>query len=153
MDRVPISSQRVFKPSAKKRRPPLACIQCYQRKLKCGRELPSCSRCSKAGNDGCTYRGNPAKFPSVNGVLNDGHSGSTSVVTTSSPTPVSSTATSGKPRASSDCNGKMTHLKGQGTITKFYGYSYPLNLYQQFAELQSYIVQIKTKNPGDQHPS
>ncbi|QQK46987.1 Fungal transcriptional regulatory protein, N-terminal [Penicillium digitatum] len=41
----------------------------------------------------------------------------------------------------------MTHLKGQEAITKFYGYSYPLNFYQQFTELRSYIIKIKTKNP------
>ncbi|KAF4760190.1 hypothetical protein HAV15_006079 [Penicillium sp. str.  len=149
MNRVSISSQRVVKPSAKKRRPPLACIQCYQRKLKCGRELPSCSRCLKTGNaDSCTYRGNLAKSSSVDGMLSDDHSGSAGAVAMSSQTPVSLTETPGRPRASSDRNGKMTHLKGQEAITKFYGYSYPLNFYQQFAELRSYIVQIKSKNPA-----
>ncbi|CAI7579583.1 unnamed protein product [Penicillium palitans] len=131
MNRVPISSRRVVKPGAKKRRPPLACIQCYQRNA-----------------DSCTYRGNLAKPSSVNGMLSDDHSGSAGAVTTSSRTPVSMTKTPGRPKASSDRNGRMTHLKGQETITKFYGYSYPLNFYQQFAELRSYIVQIKSKNPA-----
>lgn len=139
MNRVSISSQRVVKPSAKKRRPPLACIQCYQRKLKCGRELPSCSRCLKTGNaDSCTYRGNLAKSSSVDGMLSDDHSGSAGAVAMSSQTPVSLTETPGRPRASSDRNGKMTHLKGQEAITKFYGYSYPLNFYQQVRHTISY---------------
>ncbi|CAI7644565.1 unnamed protein product [Penicillium discolor] len=131
MNRVPIISQRVVKPSAKKRRPPLACIQCYQRNA-----------------DSCTYRGKLAKSSSVDGMLSDDHSGSPGAVAMSSQTPVSLTETPGRPRASSDRNGKMTHLKGQEAITKFYGYSYPLNFYQQFAELRSYIVQIKSKNPA-----
>ncbi|KAJ5410051.1 transcriptional regulator family: Fungal Specific TF [Penicillium crustosum] len=136
MTRVPISSQRVVKPSAKRRRPPVGLHPM----------LPA--RCSKTGNaDSCTYRGILAKSSSVNGMLSDDHSGSAGVVTTSSRTPVSLTENPGKPRASPDRNGKMTHLKGQETITKFYGCSYPLNFYQQFAELRSYIVQIKSKNP------
>ncbi|EKV05874.1 Oleate activated transcription factor 3 [Penicillium digitatum PHI26] len=132
MDRVPISSQRVVKPSVKKRRPPLACIQCYQRKLKCGRESPSCSRCSKAGNaDRCTYRGNPALPSSVDGMLSNHHLESAGAVITSLRTPIPLSETPERHRTSSDRNGKMTHLKGQEAITKFYGYSYPLNFYQQ----------------------
>ena len=127
-----ISSQRVVKPGAKKRRPPLACIQCYQRKLKCGRELPSCSRCSKTGNAAsCTYRGNPAASSSVNELLSDDHSGSAGSMPTSLRKPVSMAETPERPKVSSDWNEKMTHLKAQETITKFYGYSYPLNFYQQ----------------------
>ncbi|KAF5249749.1 hypothetical protein FANTH_5057 [Fusarium anthophilum] len=42
----------------------------------------------------------------------------------------------------------MTHLEGQGNSTKFYGYSYPLNLYQQFVDLRSYIVKIKIQYPS-----
>lgn len=132
MDRLPINSQRVVKPSAKKRRPPLACIQCYQRKLKCGREFPSCSRCSKTGNaDRCTYRINPAKSSSVDGMRSEDHSGSASAMATSSRTPIPLSETPERHRASSDRNGKMTHLRGQEAITRFYGYSYPLNFYQQ----------------------
>ncbi|KAL4785994.1 hypothetical protein BJX76DRAFT_366459 [Aspergillus varians] len=150
MNRAPISSQRVLKPSLKRRRPPLACIQCYQRKVKCGRELPSCSRCSKAGNaEACTYRGNPALSSSVHGVVSDGPSGSADAITVSLRTAGSSTETPERhDPASADWNGKMTHLKGQETITKFYGYSYPLNFYQQFTELRLYIAEIKTKNPA-----
>ncbi|KAJ5691739.1 Oleate activated transcription factor 3 [Penicillium malachiteum] len=127
-----ISSQRVVKPSAKKRRPPLACIQCYQRKLKCGRELPSCSRCSKAGNaDRCIYRGNPAISSSIDGIPSYDNPESTGVMTTSLHTLVSPTETQGRPPTSSDWKGKVTHLRGQETTTKFYGYSYALNFYQQ----------------------
>ncbi|KAF5623052.1 hypothetical protein F52700_10365 [Fusarium sp. NRRL 52700] len=39
----------------------------------------------------------------------------------------------------------MTHLEGQVNSTKFYGYSYSLNLYQQFSDLRPYIVRIKTQ--------
>lgn len=129
MSRGPISSQRVVKPGAKKRRPPLACIQCYQRKLKCGRELPSCSRCSKTGNAAsCTYRGNPATSSSVNEMLSDDRPVSTGPMPTALRKPAE---TPERPRPSSDWHEKMTHLKGQEAITKFYGYSYPLNFYQQ----------------------
>ncbi|KAI3196141.1 transcriptional regulator family: Fungal Specific TF [Penicillium roqueforti] len=146
MSRGPISSQRVVKPGAKKRRPPLACIQCYQRKLKCGRELPSCSRCSKTGNAAsCTYRGNPATSSSVNEMLSDDRPVSTGPMPTALRKPAE---TPERPRPSSDWHEKMTHLKGQEAITKFYGYSYPLNFYQQFTELRPYIVQIKTRNPA-----
>jgi Fungal Zn(2)-Cys(6) binuclear cluster domain len=132
INRVSISSQRVVKPSAKKRRPPLACIQCYQRKLKCGRELPSCSRCSKTGNaDSCTYRSNKATSSSLNGMSIDGHSGSAAAMATSLRTPVSLTGIRERPGVSSDWSGEMVHLKGEEAITKFYGSSYPLNFYQQ----------------------
>ncbi|RBR20593.1 hypothetical protein FVER53590_03659 [Fusarium verticillioides] len=42
----------------------------------------------------------------------------------------------------------MTHLEGQDNSTKFYGCSYPLNLYQQFTDLRPYIVKIKTHYPS-----
>ncbi|KAJ5778412.1 hypothetical protein N7520_001658 [Penicillium odoratum] len=143
----PISSQRIVKTNAKKRRPPLACIQCYQRKLKCGRELPSCSRCSKTGNsERCTYRSNQGESSSVGEVLSDDHSRNAGVMTMSLRTPVSLLETPEGPLASSEWKGKVTHLKVQETATNFYGYSYPLNFYQQFTELRSYIVGIKTKN-------
>jgi hypothetical protein len=127
MNRLPTTSQRVVKPGVKKRRPPLACIQCYQRKLKCGRELPSCSRCSKAGNaDECTYRGSPSAveglFDSRSGVPRD---------TTFASVPVSFTETFDRQLSSFDQKVDMTHMEGQGNSTKFYGYSYPLNLYQR----------------------
>ncbi|KAK4862028.1 hypothetical protein LT330_003166 [Penicillium expansum] len=131
MDRLPINSQRVVKPSAKKRRPPLACIQCYQRNA-----------------DRCTYRTNPAISSSVDGMRSEDHSGSASAMATSSRTPIPLSETPERHRASSDRNGKMTHLRGQEAITRFYGYSYPLNFYQQFTELPSYIIEIKTKNPA-----
>ncbi|KAJ5887683.1 hypothetical protein N7495_007724 [Penicillium taxi] len=149
MDRATTSSQRIVKPSVKKRRPPLACLQCYQRKLKCGREFPSCSRCAKTGNiDRCTYRGNLTVSSSLNGMLSDDNSASTGAITTSLRTPVSLPETPERHPAFSHRDAKMTHLKGQEATTKFYGYSYPLNFYQQFTELPSYIVKIKTKNPA-----
>ncbi|KAI5460163.1 hypothetical protein BGZ63DRAFT_465563 [Mariannaea sp. PMI_226] len=154
MNRVPTSSRRVVKPGVKRRRPPLACIQCYQRKLKCGRELPSCSRCSKAGiADECTYRGGrgPPSSTEVNGT--DSSSGTADAVTESLRAPALSVAAVGASEserrpASSDGQAKMAHLDEHETVTKFYGYSYPLNFYQQFTELRPYIIQIKTDNPS-----
>ncbi|EMT71784.1 hypothetical protein FOC4_g10001369 [Fusarium odoratissimum] len=132
MNRPLPMSQRVVKPGVKKRRPPLACIQCYQRKLKCGRELPSCSRCSKAGNaDDCTYRGNKGRPKSVDGLFNDGPSGGADGAAASSCIENSSTEIRGRHATSAIREVDMTHLEGQGNCTKFYGYSYPLNLYQQ----------------------
>ncbi|EED13822.1 conserved hypothetical protein [Talaromyces stipitatus ATCC 10500] len=147
---VPMSSQRVIKPGIKRRRPPLACIQCYQRKLKCGREFPCCSRCVKTGNaNRCTYRNKSANTSSLDGFSLDGHQGSgAGAMTMPLHTPVSLTETPERPPASSNWNGKTTHLKGEENITKFYGCSYPLNFYQQFTELRSYIIQVKTKNPA-----
>lgn len=128
----PSSSHRVIKAGVKKRRPPLACIQCYQRKLKCGREFPSCGRCLKAGNAGkCTYRGSSKEYGSGLGVLNDGNPGATGAMPLPLRTPVSFTETLEGNRPASNLHGKMTHLKGQEAMTKFYGYSYPLNFYQQ----------------------
>ncbi|KAG4289833.1 hypothetical protein FPRO06_04655 [Fusarium proliferatum] len=42
----------------------------------------------------------------------------------------------------------MTHLEGQGDSTKFYGNSYPLNLYQQFTDLRPYIIKVKAQYPS-----
>ncbi|KAK9858367.1 hypothetical protein MYU51_019431 [Penicillium brevicompactum] len=141
------SSQRVVKPSAKKRRPPLACVQCYQRKLKCGKEFPSCGRCLKTGNAGqCTYRRSSTEYSSAHGALGDGHARGAGAMPTSLHTPVSLMETPEDSRISSNLDGKMTHLRGQEPITKFYGYSYPLNFYQQFTELRPYIARIKSEH-------
>ncbi|CZR36160.1 uncharacterized protein FPRO_03580 [Fusarium proliferatum ET1] len=143
MNRLPTNSQRVVKPGVKKRRPPLACVQCYQRKLKCGRELPACSRCSKAGNaDECIYRGDKGRHTSADGLSNDGTSGASSALERSS------TETLDKHGASTSHEVDMTHLEGQGDSTKFYGNSYPLNLYQQFTDLRPYIIKVKAQYPS-----
>lgn len=126
MNRLPTNSQRVVKPGVKKRRPPLACVQCYQRKIKCGRELPACSRCSEAGTaDECIYRGDKGRHTSAGGLSNDGTSGAPSALERS---PTENLDKHGAP-GSHEVD--MTHLEGQGDSTKFYGNSYPLNLYQQ----------------------
>ncbi|KAF5611657.1 Zn(2)-C6 fungal-type DNA-binding domain protein [Fusarium subglutinans] len=149
MNRLPNTSQRVVKPGVKKRRPPLACIQCYQRKLKCGRELPSCSRCSKAGNaDECAYRGDKGRRTSVDGLLGDGPPKGADGAAASTRMKGSSTGTLDNHVASAIQEVDMTHLEGQGNSTKFYGYSYPLNLYQQFTDLRAYIVKIKIQYPS-----
>ncbi|KAF5602222.1 Zn(2)-C6 fungal-type DNA-binding domain-containing protein [Fusarium pseudocircinatum] len=137
MNRLPTNSQRVVKPGVKRRRPPLACIQCYQRKLKCGREFPTCSRCSKAGNaDECIYRGEKARNTSADGLFG----GAAAMESSSTETP-------DKHVASASQEVDMTHLEGQDNSTKFYGCSYSLNLYQQFTDLRPYIVKIKTQYP------
>ncbi|KAH7166842.1 hypothetical protein DER46DRAFT_681905 [Fusarium sp. MPI-SDFR-AT-0072] len=149
MNRLLTTSQRVVKPGVKKRRPPLACIQCYQRKLKCGRELPSCSRCSKAGNaDECTYRGNKGRYTSVDGLFNDDPPGGANGVVASTRMENSPTEIRDRHATSANQEIGMTHLEVHGNSTKFYGYSYPLNLYQQFTELRPYIVKIKTHYPS-----
>ncbi|KAF5984395.1 hypothetical protein FCOIX_2653 [Fusarium coicis] len=149
MNRSLTKSQRVVKPGAKRRRPPLACIQCYQRKLKCSREFPACSRCSKAGiADECTYRGNKGWETSVDGLFGDGLPGGANVVLASTRIEESSTETPDSYATSATKEGGMTHLEGQGNSTKFYGCSYPLNLYQQFTDLRPYIAKIKTHYPS-----
>ena len=41
---------------SKRRRLALSCVDCRRRKVKCGRELPTCVRCIKGGNaDNCQY--------------------------------------------------------------------------------------------------
>ncbi|PLN86468.1 hypothetical protein BDW42DRAFT_158548 [Aspergillus taichungensis] len=45
---------------ARRRRKPLSCTLCRQRKLSCDRERPACSRCRSAGRgDSCTYGEKP----------------------------------------------------------------------------------------------
>ncbi len=40
----------------KRRRLALSCVACRRRKVKCGREMPSCVRCVRGGHgDSCTY--------------------------------------------------------------------------------------------------
>lgn len=132
MNRSLTNSQRLVKPGVKRRRPPLACIQCYQRKLKCGREFPACSRCSKTGiADECTYRGNKGRETSVDGLFGDGTPRGANVVSSSTRIERSSTETLDSYTTPVTKEVDMTHLEGQDNSTKFYGCSYPLNLYQQ----------------------
>lgn len=129
-----MESQRVIKPGTKRRRPPLACIQCYQRKLKCGRESPCCSRCAKSGNaERCTYRDSTARNSLANGDSTQSHQPQTNLGPTVEPfpTPVSLVNEMERSAKSSKPNVKATHLKGEETATIFYGCSYPLNFYQQ----------------------
>lgn len=124
-------SRRVVRPGARKRRPALSCIQCYGRKLKCGRESPACSRCAKGGKaDQCTYRYDTAHTLSTDdGIVEGPSSISEDYRHIVSPARVAPEETL-RPIASR-YNGNMTHWKGQGTLTKFYGYTYHLNFYQQ----------------------
>ncbi|KAK6369269.1 hypothetical protein LTS17_009609 [Exophiala oligosperma] len=137
-------TRRILRPDLKRRRPPLACIQCYSRKIKCSRESPACGRCIRAGKGHeCAYRNEPSDDhppaqsrpsprPLVTGPTHDG-------------------ATSPKHTrylAPRSVEGRMAHLKGPETSTKFYGFSYPLNLYQQFPELRCYIAKVKNQHPA-----
>lgn len=133
MPKAQTGSQRVVRPGARKRRPALACIQCYGRKLKCGREYPACSRCAKGGKaDQCTYRDDKFQIlPTESDKIIEERSNS---VDDNRDIPLSPREAHGEPSRliSSQYNGDiMTYLKGQGTLTKFYGYSYHLNFYQQ----------------------
>lgn len=124
----------MINPGIKRRRPPLACIQCYQRKLKCGRESPCCSRCVNSGNaERCTYRDNTVKNSLVNRALTHNHRSQMNSDPTGEPfrTPVSLADGMERPSKSSNSISKATHLKGEETATIFYGCSYPLNFYQQ----------------------
>ena len=138
MSRVQESSQRIVRPGLKKRRPPLACIQCYGRKLKCGREMPACSRCVKTGHGHeCTYRNDPSLpvsthspyLPSVS--AEEIVSRVPSVCEMGVPLVHSARAreTATVPQPTPGVG--MMHFKGRGASTKFYGFSYHLNFYQQ----------------------
>lgn len=139
MDNLRGQSRRIVRPEAKKRRPPQACVQCYRRKLKCGRESPACSRCVKAGHgQECTYRGesrpdlagrNAFPVPPVTTEETN------NILRVSEQTQLSSYASPHLRSTQTLHDERMTHLKGQGTTTKFYGFSYHLNLYQQVKQL------------------
>lgn len=128
------SRQRVPRPDLKKRRPPVACIPCYRRKVKCGREVPVCRRCVQSGHEHeCHYRNSsPANLPQpgdavpvalprhVEGPQPDGRDQSAQAF---------AQETSGPPQTISSRG--MIHFKGRATSTRFYGFSYHLNLYQR----------------------
>ncbi|EXU99401.1 Zn(2)-Cys(6) zinc finger domain protein [Metarhizium robertsii] len=149
------SRQRVPRPDLKKRRPPVACIPCYRRKVKCGREVPVCRRCVQSGHEHeCHYRNSsPANLPQsslpqpgdaipvalprhVEGPQPDGRDQSAQAF---------AQETSGPPQTISSRG--MIHFKGRATSTRFYGFSYHLNLYQRFAHLPRYISQVKAQYP------
>ncbi|KAH8689996.1 hypothetical protein BGW36DRAFT_401452 [Talaromyces proteolyticus] len=44
----------------RRRRPPLSCIQCRKRKIKCNRE-PTCSNCMRSKNSTCVYENDPSQ--------------------------------------------------------------------------------------------
>ncbi|PYI35278.1 hypothetical protein BP00DRAFT_480459 [Aspergillus indologenus CBS 114.80] len=136
--------KRTLKPGVKKRRPPLACIQCYQRKLKCGKEIPSCGRCVKAGiADECTYRGQPHQKDVMTRSIRQNN-------TEAIPAPKVSSQ-DGLQKSSLPAHGgtgEITHLRRRGNVVQFYGYSYHMNFYQQFPELRSYIAHIKATHPS-----
>lgn len=133
------SRQRVPRPDLKKRRPPVACIPCYRRKVKCGREVPVCRRCVQSGHEHeCHYRNSsPANLPQsslpepgdavpvalsrhVEGPQPDGRDQSAQAF---------AQETGGPPQTISSRG--MIHFKGRATSTRFYGFSYHLNLYQR----------------------
>ncbi|RAL08477.1 uncharacterized protein BO97DRAFT_460500 [Aspergillus homomorphus CBS 101889] len=145
MDHPQPGTRRIVKPGTKKRRPPLACLQCYQRKLKCGKESPSCSRCVKAGiANECTYRGNSTSQ------RGDTPSGSQFERRRAVPALSVSDQRGLCEQAPPPLPGSkdITHLRTRGSIVQFYGYSYHLNFYQQFPELRSYIAGVKARYPA-----
>ncbi|PYI21641.1 hypothetical protein BO99DRAFT_327493 [Aspergillus violaceofuscus CBS 115571] len=136
--------KRTLKPGVKKRRPPLACIQCYQRKLKCGKEFPSCGRCVKAGiADECTYRGQPHQKDVMTRLVRQNNTEAIPAPKVSSQDGLQK---SSLPTPSG--TGEITHLRRRGNFVQFYGYSYHMNFYQQFPELQSYIARVKATHPS-----
>ncbi|PYH86715.1 hypothetical protein BO82DRAFT_324951 [Aspergillus uvarum CBS 121591] len=146
MDRFQKTPKRTPKPGARKRRPPLACVQCYERKVKCGKQSPSCSRCVRAGiAEQCTYRGGSAHQKDVMASpVRSNHRDAT-------PAPRVLSSENGlqpaTPPAPARIN-EITHLRRRGGLVQFYGYSYHMNFYQQFPELRSYIAGVKTRYPG-----
>ncbi|KKK23532.1 hypothetical protein ARAM_003923 [Aspergillus rambellii] len=153
MDDTDKEARRRARQGPKRRRPPLACTVCYRRKLKCGRELPACSRCVKSGQaDACTYRN--TQVPLQPGVVKSAEQlRHREAGTHSGPLRALEQTRAQRPTAT---RGEMTHFKGADTLTKFYGFSYHLNFYQQawspwmtkFPELRPFIVQVKDKNPA-----
>ncbi|RAH71188.1 uncharacterized protein BO66DRAFT_391092 [Aspergillus aculeatinus CBS 121060] len=146
MDTSRRKMKRTLKPSTKRRRPPLACIQCYQRKVKCGKEFPSCSRCVRAGiAEECTYRG-------VSTHQKDGMtSPARSNYQEAAPVPRVLSSESGLQAESQPAPAgihEMTHLRRRGGLIQFYGYSYHMNFYQQFPALRSYIAGVKAQYPA-----
>jgi hypothetical protein len=136
MDRTQRRSQRVVRPDLKNRRPPLSCIQCYQRKLKCGRELPACSRCVKMGcAHECTYRGDR---PTQSHNRGESASSWTDQVVRTPPSgpretdasPITVARGTGEEHATHP-DRDMTFFKNRDTLTKFHGFSYHMNFYQQ----------------------
>jgi hypothetical protein len=129
------SRPRVPRPDSKKRRPPVACIPCYRRKVKCGREVPVCQRCVKGDlKQECHYRNGS---PAIVSQLALPEPGDTVPFASSrddqsrqgEPAQPFAQDTNGPPQTISSRG--MIHFKGRATSTRFYGFSHHLNLYQQ----------------------
>lgn len=145
--RSPAKSPGILGKVKKRRRPALSCVPCHQRKLKCDREFPACERCKKNGRaQECLYRERTTQLPTL--VVKP--SGSTEIdIRPYSTIEQDTPAHSGTPErktalrtteksflrevAEGDevCVDEVILYKGNDFITKFYGYSYHRNLYQQ----------------------
>lgn len=140
MDRNQSSSRRrVPRSDLKKRRPPVACIPCYSRKVKCGREVPTCRRCIAGGlGHACSYRNNsfqetcqtvtPNQDEAIPPAPSFGDENVQSNIPNNEAQPHIGEATG--PAQTISSRG-MLHFKGRAASTRFYGFSYHLNLYQQ----------------------
>lgn len=133
------SRRRVPRSDLKKRRPPVACIPCYRRKVKCGREVPSCGRCIAGGHGHeCFYRNTSFQeipqlpIPSHHKVIPPAPSvddENADSIIPGEDTQTRAGETIGPAQTISSRG--MLHFKGRAASTRFYGFSYHLNLYQQ----------------------
>ena len=133
-----------------RRRPAFSCVPCHRRKLKCDREYPACERCRKSGHShDCIYRERSFHHPTAgNKQLILG-----SLVTNIQP-PGAEKGTVTHPNVTENNMSSLKYersrhgqaqqhdgsrvpevaiYKGKDACTKFYGYSYHRNLYQQVA--------------------
>lgn len=132
----------------KRRRPALSCVSCHQRKLKCDREFPACERCKKNNrSQECTYRERITQLPStvakpynateVDEILPNSTIGQDTLTHYGAPERKTALPTPAKSFLGEAVEGDEVYAnevilyKGNDFVTKFYGYSYHRNLYQQ----------------------
>lgn len=132
----------------KRRRPALSCVPCHRRKLKCNREFPICERCRKTGHaQDCIYRERAVQIPIAGGkpsslvatmnslpdtAIEEDGTAHSSVTETKTSLPTPEQSCHGKLREGDEAHvQEVVIFKGKDFLTKFYGYSYHRNLYQQ----------------------
>lgn len=131
----------------KRRRPPLSCIPCHRRKLKCDREFPTCGRCRTTAGQECVYRERSAQAQSNPTIKRNQRPSNPAMPVNGEEEPVWQRRAEGSAplppryppcsseRGEDDESTRSIHevvlYKGNDYQTKFYGYSYHRNLYQQ----------------------
>lgn len=129
----------------KRRRPPLSCVPCHRRKLKCDRGFPACGRCRKADHaHDCVYRERSDQMPLareklaiLESTVNSRPETLIGVEETAQHIITKTTRLTEEPcqvEASENDETQVrevTLYKGKDSLTRFYGYSYHRNLYQQ----------------------